>query len=338
VGEDREENEGPFLPMRLFFAEGADDRRARHERARERQIAEHVSRRREHGGGPAARARGLSRADIVDKAVAIADADGTEAVSMRRIAKDLQVGVMSLYWYVDSKDELHQFMLETVQAEIEAADPSGDWRADLAAYARSTRAAVHRHPWAIDYIGAGPPSGPYDARNADQLIAALDGLGLDVTTMTWIGLTVGTYVMGATLREIQEMRWERAVDEAVSQMAEDDIAEAFAEFDRRVCGSGRYPHLAKVLDAGIDPDAPETREERFEFGLSCLLDGIAARIKELARSVTGTYPHHQRIRAPAGHLLVSRAERPAASVTVAATHRSRGPIRGTASACLAHSS
>ena len=50
-------------------------------------------------------------------------------------------------------------MLETVQAEIEAQVPSGDWRADLAAYARNTRAAMHRHPWAIDYSGAGPPAG-----------------------------------------------------------------------------------------------------------------------------------------------------------------------------------
>ena len=81
-------------------------------------------------------------------------------------------------------------------------------------------------------------------------------------------------------------------------MAEDDVAEAFAEFDRRVRGSGRYPHLAKVLDAGIDPDAPETREERFEFGLSCVLDGIAARIKVprldrflIGRSASACPPH-----------------------------------------------
>ena len=64
--------------------------------------------------------RGLSRADIVDVAVAIADAEGTEAVSMRRIARDLRVGAMSLYWHVESKEELHQLMLDTVQAEIEA--------------------------------------------------------------------------------------------------------------------------------------------------------------------------------------------------------------------------
>jgi AcrR family transcriptional regulator len=259
MGGDQEE-EGPFLPLRLFRAVEENDQRARQERARERQIAAAVSKAREHGSRPGGRARGLTRGDIVDIAVAVADAEGTAAVSMRRIAKDLQVGVMSLYWHVESKEELHQLMLETVQAEIEAQVPSGDWRADLAAYARNTRAAMHRHPWAIDYIGAGPPSGPQDARNADRLIGALDGRGLDVMTTIWVLMTLSTYVMGATLREIQEMRWHRAAEEAMAGMPEGDIA--------------------KVLDAGIDPDAPQTRDERFEFGLSCMLDGIAARIKE----------------------------------------------------------
>ena len=119
--------------------------------------------------------RGLSRDDIVATAIAVADAEGTAAVSMRRIARDLHVGAMSLYWHVESKDELHQLMLEAVHGEIEAAEPSGDWRADLAVYARDYRAALHRHPWAIDFLGVGPPSGPNDARNADRLIGALDG-------------------------------------------------------------------------------------------------------------------------------------------------------------------
>jgi AcrR family transcriptional regulator len=282
MADDQEEDDGPFLPMRLFRAVEENDRRARQERARERQIAAHVSRAREHGGRPGGRARGLSRADIVAIAVAIADAEGTGAVSMRRIAKDLQVGVMSLYWHIESKEDLHQLMLEAVQAEIKAAAPSGDWRADLAVYARNTRAAMHRHPWAIDYIGAGPPSGSNDARNADRLIAALDGLGLDVMTTIWALMTVSTYVTGAALREIQEVRWQRAAGETMSEMAEEDVAEVLAEFDRRVRGSGRYPHLAKVLDAGIDPDAAETRDERFEFGLTCVLDGIAALLTRAA--------------------------------------------------------
>jgi AcrR family transcriptional regulator len=280
VGESLEDDGGPFLPMRLFFAagQGQETREARHERGRERQIAEHVSRAKRQGGQPGGRARGLSRADIVDCAVAIADAEGTPAVSMRRIAKDLQVGAMSLYWHVGSKEELHQFMLETVQAEIEAPEPSGDWRADLSVYARNIRSAVHRHPWAIDYIGAGPPTGPRTARNADRMIAALDGLDLDPQTLMWILMTLGTYVMGAVLREIQELRWHRAWNATEAGMSEAEVARAYAEFDRRVRESDRYPHLAKIMDADIDPDAPETRDERFEFGLSCLLDGIADRI------------------------------------------------------------
>ena len=269
MGEDQEEDAGPFFPMRLFRAVEENDRH----------IAAAVSRAREHGGRqPEGRARGLSRADIVDVAVAVADAEGTAAVSMRRIAKDLRVGVMSLYWHVESKEDLHRLMLEAVQGEIKAADPSGDWRADLAVYARNTRAAMHRHPWAIDYIGTGPPTGPNDARNADRLIAAVDRLGLDVATTLWALMTVSTYVIGAALREIQEVRWHRAMEKTVSEMAEADIADAFAQFDRRIRGSGRYPHLARLLDAGIDPDAPETRDARFEFGLSCVLDGIAARV------------------------------------------------------------
>src|ERR1700751_2906073 len=125
------EDEDVFVPLRPLIGGARESR----ERDRERRIADHVSRRREHAGQPPRRVRGLSLSDIVDTAVAVADADGTEAVSMRRIARELRVGAMSLYWYVASKDELHQLMLERVQAESEAPEPSGDWRADLRGYA-----------------------------------------------------------------------------------------------------------------------------------------------------------------------------------------------------------
>lgn len=269
------DEEDLFLPLRPFAGGNRPDRR---ERDRERQIAEHVSRHREHRDEPPRRMRGLSRADIVGTAIAVADAEGTDAVSMRRIARELRVGAMSLYWYVTSKEELHQLMLERVQAEAEAPEPSGDWRADLRGYARNTRAALLRHPWAIDFMGVGPPSGPNDARNAERLIAALDGLGLDIATTMRVLMTVGTYVMGAVLREIQEIRWQNMASEITAGMTEAEVAEFLAEFNRRIRESGRYPHIAKIMDADIDPDAPETRDERFEFGLDCLLDGIAVRL------------------------------------------------------------
>jgi len=266
-----------FLPFRPFVGGNLRDRR---ERERERRIAEHVSRHREHRDQAPRQVRGLSLPDIVDTAIAVADAEGTEAVSMRRIAREMRVGAMSLYWYVGSKEELHQLMLEKVQAEAEAPEPSGNWRADLRGYARNTRAALLRHPWAIDFLGIGPPSGPNDARNAERLIAALDGLGLDIATAMQVLMTVGTYVIGAALREIQEIRWQHSATEATAGMTTTEIAEFLAEFNRRICESGRYPHIAKIIEAGIDPDAPETRDERFEFGLDCVLNGIAARLKQ----------------------------------------------------------
>jgi AcrR family transcriptional regulator len=276
---DEEDDEELFLPLRLLYAVRPRDARDRY---RERELAERVRRRKEHweqrrGHGPR-RLRGLSRDDIVGTAVAIADAEGTEAVSMRRIARDMRVGAMSLYWYVESKEELHQLMLERVQAEIEAPEPSGDWRADLTGYARNMRIALLRHPWAIDFLGIGPPSGPNDARNAERLISALDGPAADPMTTMWALMTIGTYVMGAALREIQELRWQRGAEEITADMSEAEVSGFLAEFDRRIRESRRYPHLTKILDANIDPDAPESRDERFEFGLGCLLDGIAARI------------------------------------------------------------
>src|SRR5580700_143195 len=98
VGDDQEDEE-LFLPLRLFYAGRSFSPRDRREWHRERMIAERVNRHREQwegrGGSPGrspGRMRGLSRADIVDVAVAIADAEGTDAVSMRRIARDLRVG------------------------------------------------------------------------------------------------------------------------------------------------------------------------------------------------------------------------------------------------------
>ena len=270
-----EDAEDLFVPLRPLFGGSPRDR---HERRREQQIAEHVNRRREQGGRLGGRARGLELDEIIAATTAVADAEGTEAVSMRRIARELGVGTMSLYWYVSSKEELHQLMLEQVQAEAEAPEPSGDWRADLRGYARTARAALLRHPWAIDFLGIGPPSGPNDARNAERLMGALDELGLDLLSATHLLLTFGTYVMGAALREIQEIRWQRSAAETAARMSEDEIAEFLADYGRRVREAGRYPHLARMLEAGVDPDSPQTRDERFEFGLDCMLEGIAGRL------------------------------------------------------------
>jgi AcrR family transcriptional regulator len=242
-------------------------------------MALRADRHRGQGGVPPKPARGLSRSDIVTAAVTVADAEGAAAVSMRRVARELGVGTMSLYWHVESKEELHQLMLQRVQGEASAPESSGDWRADLRSRAFAMRAALLRHPWAIDFLGSGPPSGPNDARDGERILASLDDLGVPAAVGMWIAMTVETYVIGAALREVQEIRCQRGAEQAQQSMTAAEIEMMRAEVYRVINESGRYPHIAAIMDAGLDPDAPESREERFGFGLDCLLDGIAARAR-----------------------------------------------------------
>ena len=84
----------------------------------------------------------LSRTQIVQAAIAIADREGAEAVGMRRIARELGAGNMSIYWHVASKDELLALMIDAVEGEFEIAEPSGNWRADLSQSAHDIRAVL----------------------------------------------------------------------------------------------------------------------------------------------------------------------------------------------------
>jgi AcrR family transcriptional regulator len=264
------EDEEPWLPLRAYRA-GTNPREQR-QREREQKIHEHAR------GRARRREVGLTQEEIVATAMAVADAEGVEAVSMRRIGRELGAGAMSLYWHVASKEELQDLMLEAIEREIEVPEPSGDWRADLRNYARNTRAAMLRHQWALDFLGARPPTGPADARNADRLFGALDGLGLDMETIVWITMTVATYVMGAVMREIQEIRSEREMCQMTESMTEQEISAFMTEFAERIRATGRYPRLERLIQERIDPDNPKTREQRFDFGMDVMLDGIAARL------------------------------------------------------------
>jgi AcrR family transcriptional regulator len=243
----------------------------------EQRIADHVRRHKERGTRPP-RDRGLSRDEIVRTAIAVADAEGPEAISMRRIARELRAGPMSLYWYVGSKEELLDLMLETLEAAIEAPEPTGDWRADLRAFANQMRAELNRHPWALEFIGSRPPTGPNDARNLERLLGILAGLGLDARpTMDLLG-AIATYVLGAVIREGREIRGQREQEQAEVGRTEEELDAERERYRDWFRASGQYPQIARLMESGIDPDDPATRDERFEFGLDVLLGGIAAQI------------------------------------------------------------
>jgi AcrR family transcriptional regulator len=249
-------------------------------KGRDQRVHAHVRELRGRGRTGARQARSLSRGEIVRAAVAVADAEGADAISMRRIARELGAGTMSLYWHIASKEELLDLMLDAVQGEMEAPEPSGDWRADLAAIGRNARSTLYRHGWVMDFMMGRPPFGPNMLRNAERNLAALDGLGLDKATAMNILMTVVTYVLGAVLRELQEMRGDRDVQRQVADLGETGFGKLRDGYIQWLRASGRYPRLVQMIDEGFDPDAAETRDERFEFGLGCVIDGIAARLAQ----------------------------------------------------------
>jgi AcrR family transcriptional regulator len=115
-----------------------------------------------------------SRAEITATAIEIADREGLDAVSMRRVAADLGTGAASLYRYVETREELLDLMADAVGGEYQLAEPSGDWVADLLAVGEQSRAILRRHPWLPGLIVTRPPSmGPNGVALLEHVLAAL---------------------------------------------------------------------------------------------------------------------------------------------------------------------
>jgi AcrR family transcriptional regulator len=121
-------------------------------------------------GRPAQR----SRAGISAIAIEIADREGLDAVSMRRVAAELGTGAASLYRYVETRDELLDLMADATGGEYQLGEPSGDWLADLLAVGEQSRAILRRHPWLPGLIVTRPPSmGPNGVALLEHVLAAL---------------------------------------------------------------------------------------------------------------------------------------------------------------------
>ncbi|MBP2328016.1 AcrR family transcriptional regulator [Kibdelosporangium banguiense] len=207
----------------------------------------------------------LSRDLIVRTALRLADVDGLDAVSLRKVAAALDVGPMRLYGYIATKEELLDLMVDAVYAGIQ---PAGDsWREVLRSLAETTRQAVHQHEWLADLIGGRPQLGPNTLDTGETMLAAMTGVDLD--TVVPAVAAVNAYVIGAVRREITERRAERA-----SGMDEKQWQAASGPYLERTFATGRFPALARVVRDGPHLDAGQT----FSIGLDFLLDGIEARI------------------------------------------------------------
>ena len=227
---------------------------------------------------PGERRPAHTRERIAAVALQIADREGYEAVTMRRVAAELGAGTMTLYHYVRNKEELSALMDDSIMGELLVAEDelADDWREGLAEIARRSYAAFQRHPWIFDHFAAEEspsPGGPNALRHVEQSLAVAARTGLDIAGQFELVALVDDFVFGHAMRS-------RSTRVHESRHGAQERLEGLIAYLKAQLDTGQFPHLTAF--AGADPAAGFERvmelagdPGRFERGLQRLLDGIA---------------------------------------------------------------
>ncbi|ASO23056.1 AcrR family transcriptional regulator [Actinoalloteichus hoggarensis] len=212
--------------------------------------------------------RRLTTDRIVATAVALADAEGLDALTMREIADRLGVTTMSLYRYVHTKAELVGRMVDAAYADAPTFAGT-HWRERVWELARADWRTYHRHPWLLRVPETRPMLGPRVIASFDAALAALDGSGLNGSQRTSTLQLINHFVRGAASDSIEELRTrtESGLD------AEQWWAERHPEI-RRHAVSGRHVALGRLL---TEKDFPPP-QDGLVFGMERICDGIQALI------------------------------------------------------------
>lgn len=213
----------------------------------------------------------FSRERITRAAIAIADEKGLAGLTMRELARRIDAGTMSLYRYLTGKDDLLELMFDEILVEEPVpAEPSGDWRADLAELARGQRRIGHRHPWSVTHVLGRPSFGPNALRRTEYSLACLGVLGLGIDAMLEMLETVRAFTLGFAQDELAEREARRT-----SGLTEEQWRQRVGPYLAEVLGTGRYPYLTRVV---AEADHTGDVDARFERSLGRVLDGLATHL------------------------------------------------------------
>jgi len=229
---------------------------------------------------PAGRKPRYTREQIADAALRIADQEGFEAVTMKRIAAELGAGTMTLYYYVRNKTDVIALMHDAMLADALVPDDDlrGDWRTAITAVARRSRQVLMAHPWSLASLTEAQ-FGPNAMRHFEQSLAAVAGTGLPAAARFELIATVDDYVSGNAMHTVEALTRAKAA-EADPAMVEAAISYGIAQIQ-----SGDFPQLSAIYAESAqrgEAAGPAMTEaaltSQFERGLQAMLDGLAARM------------------------------------------------------------
>jgi AcrR family transcriptional regulator len=209
----------------------------------------------------------LTRDRIVEAALRIADTEGLEAVTMRRLGRELGVEAMSLYNHVESKEAVLMGVLERVMAEFDVPEADGqDWVARIREMSRRFRRLLLRHPGAIPLLSekSGPMTDPRALRPIEVALETLRGAGLSEEATIHAYRAVVGFIVGSVMLEVAGF------------MNPEESGWAHVEEMLEVIPVEQFPHLVEMLPAMHDCDA----DSEFEHGLDLLLTGLEARLDD----------------------------------------------------------
>jgi AcrR family transcriptional regulator len=203
----------------------------------------------------------LSRDQILQAALELADLEGIESLTMRKLGQSLGFGVMSLYNHVASKDDVLDGILDLVLAESEPPSPDGEWDTAIEASATSVHDALRRHPWAATVLMA--PAGharPARWRYMELLLARLRDAGFSPQTTYHAYHVLDGHIFGFSL-------WETS-----HTYTAEEVSNFKATFEQTITADA-YPYLYEHAQQHFS-EGPHSEVRAFEFGLDLILDGL----------------------------------------------------------------
>src|SRR5215210_3026275 len=205
----------------------------------------------------------LTRERVLEAAVALAQRDGLESLSMRKLADELGAGAMSLYHHVANKEQLLDGMVDIVFGEIELPTTDEEWRDAMRKRALSTREALRRHPWAVGLMEGRTTHGPANLRLHDAVLGCLRAAGFSIEMTVHAYSVQDAYIYGFALQE----------RDMTPESAEDFAAEAQRQMHEYEAVLEDYPHLVEVVGGHIAKTGYDYAGE-FLFGLDLILAGL----------------------------------------------------------------